>query len=180
MDSTFSPRKTTKTDSKTKTLVINALFIAITFAATMFINIRLPIMGNGGLIHLGNVPLFVAAFVYGRKTGAIAGAFGMGLFDLVSGWTAWAPFTFVIVGTMGFVAGLISEKLPGNRMLVNTLAVVVALIIKIVGYYFTEVILYSNWIQPFGSIPGNVLQVIVAGIVVVPLAGRIKKIVGQM
>ncbi|RNB89501.1 ECF transporter S component [Brevibacillus fluminis] len=175
MDSTFATREA----SKTKTLVINALFIAFTLAATMFINLRLPIMGNGGLIHLGNVPLFIAAFVYGRKTGAIAGAFGMGLFDLISGWTTWAPFTFIIVGTMGYLAGLISEKVPGKKMLVNTLAVVVALVIKIVGYYFAEVILYGNWIQPFGSIPGNVLQVVFAGIIVVPLVGRLKQIIGQ-
>ena len=67
-------------------------------------------MGNGGLIHLGNVPLFIAAFVYGKKTGAIAGAFGMGLFDLLSGWALWAPFTFIIVGAMGFLAGLISKR----------------------------------------------------------------------
>ena len=161
--------------TKTKALVINALFIALTLVATMFINIRLPIMGNGGLIHLGNVPLFIAALVYGKKTGAIAGAFGMGLFDVISGWTLWAPFTFVIVGAMGFVAGLISEKVPGKRVLVNTLAVAVALIIKVVGYYFTEVILYGNWILPFGSIPGNIMQVVIAGIIVVPLVGRLKK-----
>ncbi|WP_421616918.1 ECF transporter S component [Brevibacillus sp. TJ4] len=166
-----------KTD--TKMLVINALFIAFTLAATMFINIRLPIMGNGGLIHLGNVPLLIAAFVYGRKTGAIAGAFGMALFDLFSGWTAWAPFTFVIVGAMGYAAGLIAEKMPGKRVLAYGLAVVVALVLKVVGYYFVEVILYGNWIQPFGSIPGNVLQVVVAAVIVIPLVGRLKKIVGQ-
>src|SRR3954464_4579011 len=131
MHSTLLPTETTKT----KALVINALFIALTVVATMFINIKLPIMGNGGLIHLGNVPLFIAALIYGKKTGAIAGAFGMGLFDLISGWAIWAPFTFIIVGTMGFVAGLISEKVPGKRVLVNTLAVVIALIIKVVGYY---------------------------------------------
>lgn len=176
MDSTISSRSTTKT----KTLVINALFIALTLAATMFINIRLPIMGNGGLIHLGNVPLFIAAFVFGKRTGAVAGAFGMALFDLISGWTAWAPFTFVIVGAMGYVAGLIAEKVPGKKVLVYSFAVVAALIIKIVGYYFVEVILYSNWIQPFGSIPGNVLQVAAAGIIVVPIAWRLKKIIGQM
>lgn len=165
---------------KTKTLVINALFIALTLVATMFINIRLPIMGNGGLIHLGNVPLFLAAFIYGKKTGAIAGAFGMGLFDLISGWTAWAPFTFVIVGTMGWVAGLISEKIKENRTLAYVLAIIAALIIKIVGYYFTEVILYHNWIIPFGSIPGNVMQVVVAGIIVLPIAERLKKAVPKL
>ena len=93
--------------SRTYYLVINALFIALTLVATWLINIRLPFMGSGGLIHLGNVPLFVAAMLFGRKTGAIAGAFGMGLFDLMSGWTAWAPFTFIIVGCMGYVVGLL-------------------------------------------------------------------------
>ncbi|MDR7314698.1 MULTISPECIES: ECF transporter S component [Brevibacillus] len=164
--------------SQTKTLVINALFIALTLVFTMFINLRLPIMGNGGLIHLGNVPLFIAAFVFGKRTGAIAGAFGMGLFDLISGWTTWAPFTFVIVGAMGYVAGLLAERTPGNRIWVYSLAIIVALVIKIVGYYFAEVILYANWIQPFGSIPGNLLQVVVAGIIVLPLVGRLKKIAG--
>ena len=96
--------------SRTYYLVINALFIALTLVATWLINIRLPFMGSGGLIHLGNVPLFVAAMLFGRKTGAIAGAFGMGLFDLMSGWTAWAPFTFIIVGCMGYVVGLLAEK----------------------------------------------------------------------
>ena len=172
----------TKTDAKvtrssTQMLVINGLFIALTLVATMFINIRLPIMGNGGLIHLGNVPLFLAAFIFGKRTGAIAGALGMGLFDLISGWTAWAPFTFVIVGVMGYVSGTISEKFTAVRPVVaNTVAVIAALIIKIVGYYFAEVILYHNWIVPLGSIPGNILQVVVAGIIVVPFAGKLKKI----
>ena len=125
---------------------------------------------------MGNIPLFIAAFVYGRKTGAIAGAFGMGLFDIISGWALWAPFTFVIVGAMGYVAGLMAEKMPGKKVLVYSLAVFVALIIKIVGYYFTEVVLYGNWIQPFGSIPGNVMQVLIAGLIVIPLAGRMKKL----
>jgi uncharacterized membrane protein len=161
--------------NKTQALVINALFVALTLVATMFINLKLPIAGNGGLIHLGNVPLFIAAFVFGRRTGAIAGAFGMGLFDLISGWTIWAPFTFIIVGAMGYVAGLIAEKVPGKRAVVYSIAVIAALLIKIVGYYFAEVVLYGNWIAPFGSIPGNVMQVVFAGLVVVPLVARIRK-----
>lgn len=38
--------------SRTYYLVINALFIALTLVATWLINIRLPFMGSGGLIHL--------------------------------------------------------------------------------------------------------------------------------
>jgi len=41
-----------------------------------FLNLRLPIAANGGLVHLGNVPLFVIAILYGRRFGALAGEIG--------------------------------------------------------------------------------------------------------
>ena len=37
--------------------------------------------------------LSVVSILFGPKKGAVAGAIGMGLFDLISGWTLWAPFT---------------------------------------------------------------------------------------
>lgn len=167
--------------NKTYDLVICALFIALTFVATWLINIRLPLVGSGGLIHLGNVPLFVAAMLFGKKTGALAGGIGMALFDLMSGWTAWAPFTLVIVGSMGFVVGLIAEKKPfKNAQVNNVLSVILALIIKVVGYYFAEVILYGNWVAPLGSIPGNVLQVGVAGIIVLAFIEYLRKYIKEI
>ena len=160
------------------TLVVDAMFIALVFVATWLINIRLPLVGSGGLIHLGNVPLFIGGMLFGRRTGAIAGAFGMAIFDLMSGWTAWAPFTFVIVGAMGYVIGWIAEKKPFKMAMVNhVLSVILAIIIKVAGYYFAEVILYGNWIAPIGSIPGNIIQVGVAGIVVLLCIEPLKKII---
>ena len=103
----------------------------------------------------------------------------MGLFDLISGWTAWAPFTLVIVGLMGYVSGTISDKLKVRPVVANTIAVIAALIIKIVGYYFAEVILYGNWVAPLGSIPGNIVQVATAGIIVIPFAGKLKEIAAR-
>ena len=48
--------------SKTIEITMAALFIALTYVATAFINVRIPFLAaNGGLIHLGNIPLFVAA-----------------------------------------------------------------------------------------------------------------------
>ena len=79
--------------SSVQFLTITAAFVALTYIFTAFINVKLPIAANGGLIHLGNVPLFIGAILFGKKTGAIAGGIGMGLFDLLSGWTLWAPFT---------------------------------------------------------------------------------------
>ena len=80
---------------------------------------------------------------------------------------------------MGFAAGTISDKLKVRPAAANTIAVAAALVIKVVGYYFAEVILFGNWIAPFGSIPGNVVQVVAAGIIVVPFAGKLKEIAAR-
>ena len=96
-DTSTTTKKAVVSGTDIRFLTITALFIALTYVFTAFINIRLPISINGGLIHLGNVPLFLCAIIFGKKSGAIAGGVGMGLFDLLSGWTAWAPFTLIIV-----------------------------------------------------------------------------------
>lgn len=168
----------TDTHNRIKMLVITAVSIALTYVFTAFVNIRLPIGGNGGLIHLGNVPLFLAAILFGRKTGALAGSIGMGLFDLLSGWTLWAPFTFVIAGLMGYAIGRIAEKCSGTVW--NTLAIILACFIKIAGYYIAEGIIYGNWIAPYMSIPGNLIQIAVAAVLVIPIAAQLKKAVSSI
>ena len=79
-----------------KELAITAICIVLVYVFTAVVNVKLPIAAAGGLIHLGNVPLFIAAILFGKRTGMIAGGIGMGLFDLLSGWTLWAPFTLLI------------------------------------------------------------------------------------
>ncbi len=163
------------TSSQIRFITITAMFIALTYVFTAFVNVKLPIAANGGLIHLGNVPLFIGAILFGKKTGAIAGGVGMGLFDLLSGWTAWAPFTLVIVGLMGFTIGAITEKRKGFGW--NVLAIAVACVIKVVGYYIAEGFIYGNWAAPVSSIPGNLVQVGVAAVIVLIVIGRLQKLV---
>ncbi|MFI3173217.1 MAG: ECF transporter S component [Eubacteriales bacterium] len=163
------------TKTNVKELTLYALSISLVLLATAFINIRLPIVGNGGLIHLGNVPLFVIAILYGKKAGFLAGSMGMALFDLLSGWTLWAPFTFIIVGCMGYTVGLISERNSDNSNTKDFIAMVIALCIKICGYYCAEVILYGNYLTPIGSIIGNVLQVSVAIAITLPITSQLKR-----
>ena len=56
-----------KSLSNIRFITITALFIALTYVFTAFINIRLPITANGGLIHLGNVPLFICAIIFALR-----------------------------------------------------------------------------------------------------------------
>ena len=155
---------------KTKDLVETALLTALVFVSTAFINIKLPILSSGGLVHLGNVMLFTSALLFGKKKGAIAGALGMGLFDLTSGWALWAPFTFVIRGVMGYIIGSIaySKNRNGENFIINAM---------IAGYYITEIILYGNWISPVSSIPGNITQIVVGLVIGLPLSKILKRYV---
>ena len=153
-------------------MIITAIFIALTYVFTAFVNIQLPAMSSGGLIHLGNIPLFIGAIIFGKKVGALAGGIGMALFDLFSPWAVWTLYTLIIVGLMGYFVGLITEK--HNTVRFYILAIFVAMLIKIVGYYFAEVILFGNWVTPLLSIVANIMQVAVAGIIVIPIVGRLK------
>lgn len=152
--------------SQAKQIALDAMFVALTLVFTAFVNIQIPSFGGaGGLIHLGNIPLFVAAMVYGKRTGALAGALGMGLFDILSGWAAWAPCTILTCGLMGFAVGAIckNRKSFGAKVV----AVLVALAIKLAGYFIFEgFVMGSGVAAALKSVPGNIIQITVAAIIV--------------
>ena len=155
---TMSSTKTTSTE-QVRFLTVTAIGIALVYVFTWLINIRLPFAPQGGLIHLGNVPLFIFAILFGKKT-------------------AWAPFTFVIVGCMGFVMGWITEKKQGFQWYV--VAMLAACAIKIGGYYIAEGIIYGNWITPVTSIPGNLLQIGTAAVIVLIIIAPLKKVAAKL
>lgn len=162
--------QTLKTDNRAKSqakqIALDAMFVALTLVFTAFVNIQIPSFGGaGGLIHLGNIPLFIAAMVYGKRTGALAGALGMGLFDILSGWVAWAPCTIVTCGLMGFAVGAICKKRKSFGA--KVFAVLVALAIKLAGYFIFEgFVMGSGVAAALKSVPGNMIQITVAAIIV--------------
>jgi len=155
-----------------KSIIIAAIFIALTYVFTAFINIQIPPGNQAGLTHLGNIPVFIAAMLFGKRTGAAVGGIGMALFDLFSPYAVWAPFTLVINALMGLVMALIVEK--GDKFRWYLMAIIAAVLIKVGGYYIAEGILYGNWIAPVVAIPANILQVVVAAVVVLPIIGRLR------
>ncbi len=63
---TMSSTKTTSTE-QVRFLTVTAIGIALVYVFTWLINIRLPFAPQGGLIHLGNVPLFIFAILFGKR-----------------------------------------------------------------------------------------------------------------
>ncbi|MGE7185363.1 ECF transporter S component [Peribacillus sp. NPDC006672] len=167
-----------RSSQKTMNLIITAMLIALVFLSTFFLNIKLPIAAKGGLVHLGTAMLFIASILFGPKKAALAGAIGMGLFDIVGGWTLWAPITIVARGLQGYIVGKIawSKGRNGTSIAFNVIATIVSIPFMLAVYYIGEGILYSNWIAPLASIPGDLVQNILGIIVAVPVCVALKKV----
>ncbi|MDG4850764.1 ECF transporter S component [Peribacillus frigoritolerans] len=167
-----------RSSQKTMDLIITAMLIALVFLSTFFLNIKLPITANGGLVHLGTAMLFIASILFGPKKAALAGAIGMGLFDIVGGWTLWAPITIVARGLQGYIVGKIAWSMGrnGTSIAFNVIATIVSIPFMIAVYYIGEGILYGNWIAPLASIPGDLVQNILGIIVAVPVCVALKKV----
>lgn len=166
------------TRQKTSDLIITAMLVALVFVSTFFIKFQLPIASNGGLVHLGTAMLFIASILFGPKKGALAGAIGMGLFDIVGGFAVWAPITIVSRGLQGYIVGKIawSKGRKGNSIALNLIATIVSMPFMIAVYYIGEGILYGNWIAPLASIPGDLVQNILGIIIAVPICVALKKV----
>ncbi|MFO7317031.1 MAG: ECF transporter S component [Bacilli bacterium] len=167
-------------NSRTKTvdLVIQAMLIALVFISTVFLNIKLPIASNGGLVHLGTAMLFIASILFGPKKGAIAGAVGMGLFDLVGGWLVWAPITIISRALQGYIVGKIawSKGSQGESLPKNIFAMIVSVPVMIGVYYIGEAIMFSSLIIPLASIPGDLVQNAIGMMIAIPVCLVLKKI----
>ncbi|GLC89630.1 ECF transporter S component [Lysinibacillus piscis] len=170
-------QRISKTQNKTFDLVITAVLISLVFVATNF-NIKLPISAKGGLVHLGTAMLFTISILFGPKKGAIAGAVGMGLFDIFGGWLIWAPITIVARGVQGYIVGKIAflHDKKGTNLAFNITAAVVSIPVMVAVYYIGEVILYHNWVAPLASIPGDLVQNILGLVIAIPLCAFLKKV----
>lgn len=168
----------TTTKVRTLDMILSAMGIALVFVATLLLNIKLPITANGGLVHLGTGMLFTFAILFGPKKGAIAGALGMGLFDLVSGWTLWAPISLVARGLQGYIVGKIawSSGRKGSSTTANVIAMVASIPVMLSIYYLGESILFKSWIVPLASIPGNLVQNAIGIAVAIPVCVLLKNV----
>lgn len=160
------------TNKKTLNIVLTGVMAAFIYIAT-YINIRLPIsFTDGGLIHLGGAVLVIATFLLMPVEAGLAGAIGMGLFDLLSPYAVWAPFTFVIRLVQGIV---VSKILLKNGISKTVFAMIAFTLIGMVGYYMAEALIYGNWIAPMASMPGEFISDMVAVIIGVPVAKILRR-----
>lgn len=135
-----------------KNLVQAAIFAAMTTLLTMFLHI--PIVGNGGYVHLGDAVIFLSASLLPLPYAVAAAGIGGALSDLFL-FPAYALPTLLVKALLALA---FSSKKAKIICLRNILALPVCAVITIGGYYLAESILYGNWVAPVASIPSNLIQ----------------------
>lgn len=125
----------------TRRIVINALLSALIMVSTLYINF--PILpSTGGLIHFGNIFIFLIALVLGMNY-SLAGAIGLTIFDLISGYAIWAPATFLARLLMAVVVSKLAYR--ETKYLKVITAQVLGAVICVAIYYIYESLFISNF-----------------------------------
>ncbi|MBS7645670.1 MAG: ECF transporter S component [Candidatus Bathyarchaeia archaeon] len=147
-----------------------AVFTALVAATT--IAVRIPVPATGGYINVGDAVIFAAALSMGWLVGGAAGGIGSAIADMV-GYPVFAPFTLVIKGLEGLVAGWIADGTGTRRDLIawgSGSAIMVA------GYFLSEAYLMRLGVAAaLVEVPGNIAQIAFGGLVGIPVARVIRR-----
>lgn len=139
--------------NNTKKMVTYAILMALTVVMTVIVQIPTP--ARTGYLNLGDMVIFLTAFMFGKKGGFLVGGIGSALADILLGWGVYAPITFVAKGLEGFVAGYLMEKKWGKRFPVIPAAV--GGIVMAMGYYGAEIFMYGAK-AALVNFPANIAQ----------------------
>lgn len=141
---------------KTKRLVMAALMAALVCVATMVIRIPSP----KGYVNLGDSFVLLGGWMMSPLYGFFAAAIGSMLADLLLGFGAYAPVTFVIKGIMVLSVVLLWNVL--NKKTGKTIARIVggltAELIMVLGYFLFEGFFYGSFLTAWLSVPFNAIQ----------------------
>lgn len=156
-------------NSSAATIAFLAMFI--TFNVVIARLVIIPVPWTHGNVNLCDSGIFIAAFIYGRKSGAIVGSLSGFLLDMISGYSQYLLFSFIIHGLEGWIAGVIGKHDTGPSQIA---AVLVAGLITVGGYYLADTILYGNWAGLAGIVP-NIIQIVVNAALAIILKSFIQK-----
>jgi uncharacterized repeat protein (TIGR04002 family) len=150
-------------NKSTRLYIITALFAAMIFIVTAYL-FHIPTPATGGYIHLGDAFVYLAASMLPTPFAIAAAGIGEALSDALTGSVVYAIPTLLIKSAMVICFSSLGKKIITKR---NIAATVLAGVICIVGYYFTAVILYHNFISPLVDIPANLIQASASAVIYV-------------
>ena len=171
-----TPRTEKRTDgprSPVAKIAILAVSTALVFVVTRVVTIPISITGIPSQeFDFGDIMVFTFAWTFGPAIGGFAGGVGSAISDVTLG-GLYAPFTLVVKGTEGLLAGFIARK-GGKRG--QSVSWLLASIAMVGGYFITNLLfigvfvgdsltfdqrlLGASWEVPF-----DIAQVVAGGVI---------------
>lgn len=118
-------------------IVTAAMFAALITGLTFFPKIPIP---GGGYVHLGDVIIYLAATFLPIHYAMAAAAIGGGLADILSGFTAYAPFTVIVKALLTIAFSYKNDKIFTKR---NKIAPLAGIVITPAIYFIADAVLYG-------------------------------------
>lgn len=135
----MNTKTNTSTYEKTNFITTTAMMAALVFVGTYFFKIPTTF----GYTHLGDCMLILAVCLFGRRQGALAGAIGAGLSDLLGGYAVWVLPTVVIKSLWAIIMGFIAYKLLPNNKYNWLIGAIVGGIVHITCYTLVKIPLFG-------------------------------------
>ena len=142
--------------NRTQKLVMAALLASLCCVATMIIKIPSPMKGY---INLGDCVVLLSGWLLSPVYGFLVAGLGSALADIFSGYTLYAPATFIIKGLMAIISffGFKLFEKVFSKPVARVLSGLAAEVLMILGYFIFEGFLYG-FAPSVVNIPANALQ----------------------
>lgn len=155
-------------------LTMLGLLTALVAVSTMVI--KIPTIATQGYIHLGDSMIFLAAIMFGKRKGAIAGGVGSAMADLLLGYTHWILPTLIIKSLMGYGIALIADQESNNLInLRNSIALIFGASWMVLGYFIAGGVMKGSFLVAAASVPANLIQGFVGALLFVPIGAALKR-----
>ena len=155
------------------------MFAALSCAATMVIQIPIAT----GYLNFGDGPCLLAGWILGPWYGFAAAGLGSALADLLAGYGAYVPATFVIKGLVALIAALLlrlvrKEGMPAVWQL--ALSALPAEAAMVLGYFSFETLVLGEAAAAAAAVPNNLLQAAAGIVLAVLLEQAVCRVPGLM
>lgn len=152
-------------------IVFLALSTALVFVVTRLVAVPISAF-NGQEFDAGDIMIFIFAWTFGPAIGGFAGGVGSFLSD-ASLPSPFAPFTLVVKGFEGFLAGYVAGK---QSPWSTRLSWILASCAMVGGYFLTNWVgLGFGFIAGLYEVPFDIAQVAIGGLIGWPVSRQLRR-----
>lgn len=149
-----------KVNRKVLNMVYAAVFAAMIFALTRFIQI--PVPGGAGYLHFGDAMIYIVASTLGGPWALLASALGAAIADL-SSVAVYAPISAIVKVLIALPFIFVNKK---SEKILTPLTICLTIpsgVITVLGYYLGDLIV--NKAYAVADIPMNIVQAVGSAII---------------